>query len=723
LGRHRVLPICIVNKTKPCNIIQIEEQVNQLKRKDIQVMNYEDLKWINYSLFSHKDKSFDSHGYLDISVSINTSDDISFSYPKLVFNLDNQGQRRNVRLSYSNVVDLINSFRIVIKNREKVFSDRQTGGITKRYNSDKDLVIEFDVMTNTGQPVVIFKISHNYSDEGKIIFPFEPDFYTIEKILSKFEDRCDLYGIELPKKYLASLQLQKLNSVENLIKIIPTQLAPIQPAYIPRKESQDNFQDNTPDKGAPDVLSSPVPNGTRCSMCGEDQMLTPSGLTCKNGHGGADPIDEEQNEFEQFTAETVDSVRIPELESDSIEQTKPLEQTYQSPFITRVLKNNIYNLQEMIFALTTNNNPLVTIMDTIHNGQTYKLLPGISEQDLKSVFYLTNVYFKLNFQSHIQNQTIFPPGIPVIKYKGTGADRATIELSYDLLVIGAYLKLYRNRMEAIDSDPYKNGSLVHFAFRCFLDVATYSYLGDSNIEAVKNCVYSRFKSFREQGFFDFYDKNLASNRQQPINATEIMEYTDKVFNGVIDQDDVGKRHQMSYDTATTKLPPKNDFTPEQITNEIIKYEVKVSFGQRIEDLTSDENIILLFNTKVPKKIRQTDHRPEPRKIETHVLRYIKLKATEIPERFRNDFITYTEEMGSNQYDFNNSPFKIEELNDTSVKALYIWNNYLEDNIKYTDYVLKVEDCIDKDLIVAKVKETPGNTEEMDWSNTLGNIEL
>lgn len=25
LGRHRVLPICIVNKTKPCNIIQIEE--------------------------------------------------------------------------------------------------------------------------------------------------------------------------------------------------------------------------------------------------------------------------------------------------------------------------------------------------------------------------------------------------------------------------------------------------------------------------------------------------------------------------------------------------------------------------------------------------------------------------------------------------------------------------------------------------------------------------
>ena len=60
-------------------------------------------------------------------------------------------------------------------------------------------------------------------------------------------------------------------------------------------------------------------------------------------------------------------------------------------------------------------------------------------------------------------------------------------------------------------------------------------------------------------------------------------------------------------------------------------------------------------------------------------------------------------MGNNKYDFINFPFKIEELNDT-LKILYIWNDYIEDNIKYIDYVLKVEDCIDKDLIIAKVKE-------------------
>lgn len=29
--------------------------------------------------------------------------------------------------------------------------------------------------------------------------------------------------------------------------------------------------------------------GTKCSVCGEPQYETPSGVTCKNGHGGADP--------------------------------------------------------------------------------------------------------------------------------------------------------------------------------------------------------------------------------------------------------------------------------------------------------------------------------------------------------------------------------------------------------------------------------------------------
>jgi hypothetical protein len=35
---------------------------------------------------------------------------------------------------------------------------------------------------------------------------------------------------------------------------------------------------------------SSVPLSTRCAVCGDPQFETPGGVTCKNGHGGADPI-------------------------------------------------------------------------------------------------------------------------------------------------------------------------------------------------------------------------------------------------------------------------------------------------------------------------------------------------------------------------------------------------------------------------------------------------
>lgn len=40
-------------------------------------------------------------------------------------------------------------------------------------------------------------------------------------------------------------------------------------------------------KGAPEAKLS----GTICSVCKEPQIETPSGVTCKNGHGGANPAD------------------------------------------------------------------------------------------------------------------------------------------------------------------------------------------------------------------------------------------------------------------------------------------------------------------------------------------------------------------------------------------------------------------------------------------------
>ena len=703
-------------------------------------MNYEDLKWINQSLYSYKDKQFETNGYLDISINLNTEDDVNFSQPKLVFNLDNLGQRRNVRLSYSNVLDLLMSFNSVMKSKQEVYSNPQQGDITKRYNANKDFVFEFRALN--AQPLVVMKIKHNDSDEGKIIFPLEPEFITIGKLLRIFEVEYSNFAINLPSRYLASINANRQLETVNLLKALPSQLVPIQPENYPsphpvydldrREEIEPVIDGSLKVASSEDIKYT----GTRCALCGEDQFDTRSGITCKNGHGGADSIDdkEQADEFEQFAAEEEPKVRIPELESDALEPREAISQKYKSPFIEHTLKNNILNLDQMLNALFTNNNPLRTIMDTIYNGEGYTLLPGISEKDLKSVMYISNLYFKMNFQSYIQNQTGFPSAIPVVKYNGSDEDRTTIELSYDLMMISAYLKLYRNRMESINSDPYSNGAIVHFSFRCFLDVATYSYLNGKNPEAIKNTVVSRFKYFRETGFFDNYDKNLSGENQKPIYENEIGEFIDKVFDNVVESDNIDIRHFNAHDASSVKLPPDNNFNLEQITNEIVKYEIKTLFGQRIEDLTNDEDIILLFNKKIKKKIKPTDHRPTPRKRETHVLRYVKLKANELVEDRRDPFIEYVEEIDKNEYNYFNDKFKIEELPEIILQTVYTWNNYINESMKYTDFVVRIEECISKDLIISKIKEIEDiepnlnpDHEEMkengDWSNALAEIEL
>jgi len=689
-------------------------------------MNYEDLKWINQSLYSYKDKVFDSHGYLDISVSLNTSDDVSFSQPKLIFNLDNQGQRRNVRLSLSNVIDLLNTFNTVGKNIQTIFQNTESpdkNDIYKRYNNDKDFVLQ--LRNHNGQAVVVFQIVHNDSDAGKIIFPFEPEFIIIGKVLRMFESNYIKLSTDLPMRYLTSINANRLTSVINSIKVLPSLLVPIQ---------QDTYM-------MKEVERIPASCGTRCVVCGKDQFMTPSGITCPDGHGGADSIDDSEQalEFEKFAEEEEPKVRIPELESDIILPKDPIIQEYISPFITHTLKNNILNLEQMLNALFTNNNPLLTIMNTIHNGEGYTLLPGITEQDLKSALYVSNLYFKLHLQSYIQNQTGFPNAIPVVKYRTNDVDRKTIELSYDLMMISAYLKLYRNRMESNNSDPYTNGAIVHFSFRCFLDIATYSYLNEKNNEVIKNNIVSRFKFFREVGFFDHYDKNLIAEKHQPIYDNEISEFIEKVFNNVVDSENIDVRHFNAHDNGSVKLPPKNNFTVEQITNEIVKYEINTMFGQRIEDLTSNEDIILLFNTKLKKKYKPTDHRPEPRVVEPHVIRYIKLKANELPETIREEFITYMSDNVNGIYDYLNSPYKIEELPEIILQALYVSNNTLDDNLKYTQYASRVENCIPKDYLIAKIKEFNNDDdgehegylndmkdleeEPGDWSNAFANIEL
>jgi len=53
-----------------------------------------------------------------------------------------------------------------------------------------------------------------------------------------------------------------------------------------------------------------VDPGTWCSVCHEPQFVTPSGVTCKNGHGGDDGLDEKPDAIEPEPEDTSDEAVI-----------------------------------------------------------------------------------------------------------------------------------------------------------------------------------------------------------------------------------------------------------------------------------------------------------------------------------------------------------------------------------------------------------------------------
>lgn len=62
----------------------------------------------------------------------------------------------------------------------------------------------------------------------------------------------------------------------------------------------------------PDVFVSEN-TGTKCSVCGEQQFTSPGGVTCKNGHGGADPAPEAEE-----TSNKEDPVPEPKEEDETV---------------------------------------------------------------------------------------------------------------------------------------------------------------------------------------------------------------------------------------------------------------------------------------------------------------------------------------------------------------------------------------------------------------------
>jgi len=100
-----------------------------------------------------------------------------------------------------------------------------------------------------------------------------------------------------------------------------------------------------------------------------------------------------------------------------------------------------------------------------------------------------------------------------------------------------------------------------------------------------------------------------------------------------------------------------------------------------------------------KKLRDKESKPSG----TSLSRFVNWAKEDIPEKFREDFLKYVEELGEKRFDF--SKFSLEEFGEQIVKALYIWNpEKNEKHRSYKDFQAEVQSWTQtKEQILTQIK--------------------
>jgi len=672
------------------NIEQIIKEVIEVKviqRKEIYQMYSEDLIWINQELFHHQDKTFSTNSILDVTISTSTSNNQSFSPPNLLVSLrkTTDSTRRNCTLNYKHICDLINTIDDITKNIDLAY--QKEFSIDRRYTRDRNFKISFK-MSKSNEKCVIIGIFYNDSDFGMIILNLD-DFLSMMDLVKEFKRHYITLTLQISQRYLMTLVNQSNTDIKNAVKILPSQLSIV------------GEQEIVPDKGAAHTSSKTEAEHSIADF----EKFTVVDETKENI----------TSEFDTFSNENIDKVELHELnvvekEADNKEIELNKDVKIDSPLING-LHNSVENFEHLINNIYHAENPIQSFMNSLKEimpPSMVRYLPGIVEEDLKSACLISKVIFKSYFVNYLENGVPIPISSPIIKYEPVEGDDENIELAYDLLLITGYIKSLRNKIESKIDDSESNKAILNIASRCFIDIFIYSFLHDKNPDSIRSCVLSRFRNYHQSQFFESYENLCDVYNCNKVSERDINEFIDSVCDKIIGKScNIKDLHIKLNESDTIKIGYENKYSIEQITNEIVELEVAIKYNKDISSITEDEDLIKLYSNKdVPKK-KET----KPKKTityKTNISRFINEVdfIKQIPSSYKETFLKDIS-MLEGDFDFIATKYQMEEFGDDIIKALYIWNESDNKKERYTDFRVKHENCIDKELILSKIKIVDG----------------
>ncbi len=591
--------------------------------------NDQELHWSNVTLMTYKDTSYGTDGFLRLSLSTNTPDYKNFNQPKLNLMISNNFSK-TCSLDVVNSVDIAEAADNALKSL-KVNGDFSGVEIKRVIKRNLQLIMAIFMDKNKNIPLVKVEINSNESDFTRTIMPLQYEFISIIRIMKRFNEDY----INICSNLLSQAATSQILNLPELIKGLPSGI----------------------------VSKIPAPD-----------EAPPSEETIK----GAAETEITMDNFEKYAEMNIDSVKVPELEKASDEHVTEID----SKFVKDVLKNDLSLFESMLNNEALSPNPISLLSKKF--SELFEMetpsLPGIAEKEVKSLHYLSKLYYSLVHQDYVNNGAALPHATPVFKYKAKEFKDENIELAYDLLLFSLYIRGVRRRLEGKENDAIKNCALFHLQLRYYVDPFIFSFIDNITPDKLSTVLVQRYKYYKKQNVFATYEQKL-----QDYNCPELTE--NDILTMVVELSDkvIGKAkficdlHDGSAEANSLRLPSENNFTLEQITNEIIPLEVAEKMGKDINDESVIEQIkqsskisdeILNFFKESKKKVK-VDKKSDAPKV-SNIERAIMFHKEDIPEKYRQPFIEFMKEFAEKKFNFITT-FPLEEFGQNIIRALYIWD--------------------------------------------------
>jgi len=631
--------------------------------------------WFSQTLLTFKDKQFATDGYLKVAISTNTEDYKYFNPP--LFNISvSTNIQKSYNLNIQQAEDLLESFNQVLKQ-----ANGNEITIEKKYQKNANIYFRFAIENTNQLRVVVIEIISNEADSSRIIIPLKPTFQSILRRLRSFVENYDQLCFSLLDKTINHSSIQVIERLPTLIKGVSSQIV-----------SQIPMEDIIPDSSASEVSSEEVKK--------TDMTIS---------------------DLDNFLGEDMSNIDIPELKEEKIKE-EPTVVEVKSDFIEKVLDNNLMNIENKLIGFAVSKQPVLDFMTDLESVLKFPLLDSINEDDKKSIVYLSAFKQSYHNKSYTINDVAIPSSTGILKFKGVQNEK-NVEFAKDVLLIIGYMRAIRRRLESKIKNAYDNKSIIYLYLRCCMDPCCFSFLDHLDENDIISSIQNRYIYFDKIGLFDSYKRLLEDNNCKPITKKEIIDFAEESSYNIIGKSlFVDATHKDFYESGEVKLPSKNKFSLEQITNEFIPAEVNNKLGfdfknkEVLENYKENNEIsdeVLSFFTKEQKIEKSKMERVVP------LQKWVEKYKQDIPEKHRDSFINHVREMKYGKFNFQESSFPLDEFDENIVKALYIWDIDSDSSMKtnFTHFATLVKnEQMTKESILITTAENKNDNSGSDWNN-------